>query len=238
MVINNSSLLTATKPITTTGGKNNSVELLLYPSTNKHEEMNINPTICNDDDQQIENEPVNTDIQGLSNDNGSGSDDQKEDMMLVNCDNTVINDNDSDDRDENNCCDDDSNESKNDELTLEQIIQRAKVTLGGGALVILGICLTPIPILPLGIPTIGIGLHVLGSEYEEAKNAEQKLLEGVTWGKAKLFEEYDKHHCQIESLMEERRGELTQQGVLIQQVITKSKEQLTSLDNSKIVTFY
>merc|ERR1712166_1006366 len=75
---------------------------------------------------------------------------------------------DSDDRDENNCdddCDDDDDdcESKNDaELTLEQKIQRAKITIGGGALVILGIFLAPVPILPLGIPTIGVGLHVLG----------------------------------------------------------------------------
>ena len=44
MVPNNSSLLTATKPITT-DGKNNSVE---YRST-KNEESN--PTICGDDNQ-------------------------------------------------------------------------------------------------------------------------------------------------------------------------------------------
>ena len=127
MVPNNSSLLTATKSITT-DGKNNSVE---YRST-KNEESN--PTICGDDNQQIEDEYDNTENKRLSNDNSS--DDQKEDMMSVKCENTINED--SDDRDENNCdddCDDDDDggESKNDELTLEQKIQRAKVTIGGGA---------------------------------------------------------------------------------------------------------
>ena len=220
MVPNNSSLLTATKPITT-DGKNNSVE---YRST-KNEESN--PTICGDDNQQIEDEYDNTGDKGLPNDNSS--DDQKEDMMSVKCENTI---NEDSDRNENNrdddCDDDDGGESKNDELTLEQKIQRAKVTIGGGALVILGIFLAPVPILPLGIPTIGVGLHVLGSEYEEARNAEQKLLEGITWGitwgRTIFLDGYDKHHCQIEILMEERRGELTDQEILIQQAITKSKE--------------
>ena len=125
MVPSNSSILTATKPITA-DGKNNSVE---YRST-KNEESN--PTICGDDNQQIEDEDDNTDIKGLlSNDNSS--DDQKEDMMSEKCENTI---NEDSDRDENNCdddCndDDDGGESKNDELTLEQKIQRAKVTIGG-----------------------------------------------------------------------------------------------------------
>jgi hypothetical protein len=226
MVLNNSSLLTATKPIIT-GGKNNSVELL-YPSTKSEETIN-NPKMCVDDDQQIGNESDNTDIKGLPNDNSS--DDQKEDMMLEKCENTINNKDSSDNRDENNCNDDgddddDDGESKNDELTLEQKIQGAKVTIRGGALVILGIFLAPIPILPLGIHNIGVGLHVLSSEYEEARNAEQKLLEGITCGRAKLLEEYDKHHCQLEKLMQERRGELSEQGVLIQRAITKSNEQL------------
>ncbi|OEU12007.1 hypothetical protein FRACYDRAFT_270716 [Fragilariopsis cylindrus CCMP1102] len=221
MVPNNSSLLTATKPITT-DGKNNSVE---YRST-KNEESN--PTICGDDNQQIEDEYDNTDDKGLPNDNSS--DDQKEDMMSVKCENTINKDSDRDENNRDDDCDDDDDggESKNDELTLEQKIQRAKVTIGGGALVILGIFLAPVPILPLGIPTIGVGLHVLGSEYEEARNAEQKLLEGITWGitwgRTIFLDGYDKHHCQIEILMEERRGELTDQEILIQQAITKSKE--------------
>ena len=149
MVPNNSSLLTATKPITT-DGKNNSVE---YRST-KNEESN--PTICGDDNQQIEDEYDNTDDKGLPNDNSS--DDQKEDMMSVKCENTINEDSDRDENNRDDDCDDDDDgggESKNDELTLEQKIQRAKVTIGGGALVILGIFLAPVPILPLGIPTIG-----------------------------------------------------------------------------------
>ena len=84
MVPNNSSLLTATKPITT-DGKNNSVE---YRST-KNEESN--PTICGGDNQQIEDEYDNND---------NSSDDQEEDMMSEKCENTINED--SDNRDENN----------------------------------------------------------------------------------------------------------------------------------------
>ena len=71
---------------------------------------------------------------------------------------------------------------------------------------------------------MGVGLHVLGSEYEEARNAEQKLLEGITWGitwgRTIFLDGYDK----LETSMVERRGELSEQGILIQQAITKSKE--------------
>lgn len=49
-------------------------------------------------------------------------------------------------------CDDKGPKKNNEDLTLEQKIHKATVAAGGGALVLLGICLTPVPILPVVRP--------------------------------------------------------------------------------------
>merc|ERR1712194_25287 len=114
-----------------------------------------------------------------------------------------------------NSCDDDGPAKNNEDLTLEQKIHRATVAAGGGALVLLGICLTPVPILPVGMPTIAVGLHILGKVFDEAKQAEQNLVDTMNYIGAKLSEDFVKYHSQIENSMEVRRNELSEQGVLI-----------------------
>jgi len=118
-----------------------------------------------------------------------------------------------DDIEYNRSCDD--RPKNNEDLSLEQKIRKAAVAAGGGALVLLGICLTPVPIIPIGMPTIGVGLHVLAKEFEDAKRAEQKLIETMNCIRDKLSEEFMKHHSQIEDSMELRRNELRKQGELI-----------------------
>mmetsp|Transcript_28358 Transcript_28358/g.28716 ORF Transcript_28358/g.28716 Transcript_28358/m.28716 type:complete len:254 (-) Transcript_28358:229-990(-) len=78
--------------------------------------------------------------------------------------------------------DDDDNNSNNTSNTrrrnLKQNIKRASVGVAGGTLVVLGVILSPLPI-PVSFLCIGSGLHVLSSEFEGVKHAEQKLVDTV-----------------------------------------------------------
>merc|ERR1711907_906737 len=94
------------------------------------------------------------------------------------------------------------------ELSLEEKIRKAKVAAGGGALVVIGTLLTPIPIIPGGIPLVAAGLHVLAQEFEEAKVAEDKLIENVNTIATRIKDEYQRQFAEIEGSMELRRNEL------------------------------
>merc|ERR1719464_1764710 len=109
----------------------------------------------------------------------------------------------------------------------------AKVAAGGGALVLFGALLVPIPVVPLGVPLVGAGLHVLGTEFEQVKTAETKLLEAIDCVKATVSKKYDKHSCHssdqwdyddrspIEEIRtnSENENEFSEQGKLIQQLM-------------------
>ena len=73
-------------------------------------------------------------------------------------------------------------QQQEEELTLEAKLRKYTCAAGGGALVVLGVILTPIPLVPLGLPTIVAGLHVLGHEFEEAKVAEQRVWDTIQDG--------------------------------------------------------
>merc|ERR1719506_3367711 len=73
-------------------------------------------------------------------------------------------------------------QQQEEELTLEGKLRKYTCAAGGGALVVLGVILTPIPLVPLGLPTIVAGLHVLGHEFEEAKVAEQRVWDTIQDG--------------------------------------------------------
>ena len=75
-----------------------------------------------------------------------------------------------------------SDPQQEEELTLEGKLRKYTCAAGGGALVVLGVILTPIPLVPLGLPTIVAGLHVLGHEFEEAKVAEQRVWDTIQDG--------------------------------------------------------
>lgn len=77
--------------------------------------------------------------------------------------------------------DDDDNKSNNTSNTrrnLKQNIKRASVGVAGGTLVVLGVILSPLPI-PVSFLCIGSGLHVLSTEFDGVKHAEQKLVDTV-----------------------------------------------------------
>merc|ERR1711935_456943 len=104
---------------------------------------------------------------------------------------TIEDNNSTIEQDETNTRDRDARDQQQQgELTLEAKLRKYTCAAGGGALVVLGVILTPIPLVPLGVPTIAAGLHVLGHEFEEAKQAEQKLLDTVGTAKTKVVEEY------------------------------------------------
>merc|ERR1711907_126820 len=112
--------------------------------------------------------------------------------------------------DENDSSDADAENDaqEEEELSLEEKIRKAKVAAGGGALVVIGALLTPVPIIPGGIPLVAAGLHVLAQEFEEAKVAEDKLIENVNTITTRIKDEYQRQFAEIEGSMELRQNEL------------------------------
>ena len=53
--------------------------------------------------------------------------------------------------------------------------------------------MVPIPIAPIGVPLVGAGLHVLATEFDEAKRAEYAVEEFLDGVKSKIAVEYDEH---------------------------------------------
>ena len=106
---------------------------------------------------------------------------------------TIEDNNSTIEQDETNTRDRDArDQQQQEELTLEAKLRKYTCAAGGGALVVLGVILTPIPLVPLGLPTIVAGLHVLGHEFEEAKVVEQRV-----WEKLQIVNEQINHQLGI-----------------------------------------
>jgi len=110
-------------------------------------------------------------------------------LSLDTDDTTCTVDDDDDDNDDNNnrssSSDNDNNKKRNLSSLLKQKIRKATVGVAGGTLVVLGVCLVPVPI-PLSFLFIGSGLHVLGTEFDGIKHTEQKVVDTVDSVKEKL----------------------------------------------------
>jgi len=99
---------------------------------------------------------------------------------------TVDDDDDDDnDNDKSNNGSSDNKKQRNLSSLLKQKIRKATVGVAGGTLVVLGVCLVPVPI-PLSFLFIGSGLHVLGTEFDGIKHTEQKVVDTVDSVKEKL----------------------------------------------------
>merc|ERR1712100_714296 len=86
-----------------------------------------------------------------------------------------------------------------DGLLLAERIRKTTAAATGGALVALGVFLLPIPI-PVSIPLMGSGLHVLGQEFDAAKDAEEKLMESVETARIAVMEKVDAAKKQLDEL--------------------------------------
>lgn len=85
--------------------------------------------------------------------------------------------------DENDFCGDESKINplrSQEEISLKGRIRRAVAAASGGTLIVFGAILTPVTLIPGGIPLMIIGLHVLAEEFEQAKEAKEKFLMAYT----------------------------------------------------------
>jgi hypothetical protein len=108
--------------------------------------------------------------------------------------------------------------------------EKIKCALSGGALMMVGALLTPTPV-PIGIPLVGAGLHVLGREFDGAKSAERQFIAAVDHVKSKLSSpQSSPTEIDVGDFVDPKY--FSEQGKLVHQAMLKRQQQRQARDDN------